>query len=120
MLLIRKKMQTNFRDYIYFIRPEGVSRIFARGGGVEQILTHLYPPLRSTFTVRETASLGIMGEPRVPPLNPSETIVMLCRHVMRLGGLLSSLALSFRSFIKLITFPSIAVCLILALVIRFV
>ena len=33
-------------------------------------------PVRSTFAVRETASLGIMGEPRVPPLNPSETIVL--------------------------------------------
>ena len=39
-------------------------------------LTHLCPPLRSTFAVRETASLGIMGEPRVPPLNPPETIVL--------------------------------------------
>ena len=39
-------------------------------------LTHLCPPLRSTFAVRETASLGIMGSPRVPPLNPSETIVL--------------------------------------------
>ena len=39
-------------------------------------LTHLCPPLRSTFAVRETASLGIMGAPRVPPLNPSETIVL--------------------------------------------
>ena len=39
-------------------------------------LTHLCPPLRSTFAVRETRSLGIMGEPRVPPLNPSETIVL--------------------------------------------
>ena len=27
----------------------------------------------STFAVRETASLGIMGAPRVPPLNPPET-----------------------------------------------
>ena len=27
-------------------------------------LTHLCPPLRSTFAVRETASLGIMGETR--------------------------------------------------------
>ena len=33
-------------------------------------------PVRSTFAVRETASLGIMGEPRVPPLNPSESIVL--------------------------------------------
>ena len=32
--------------------------------------------MRSTFAVRETASLGIMGAPRVPPLNPSETIVL--------------------------------------------
>ena len=39
-------------------------------------LTHLCPPLRSTFAVRETASLGIRGAPRVPPLNPSETIVL--------------------------------------------
>ena len=44
-------------------------------------LTHFFPPLRfrnqvSTFAVRETASLGIMGAPRVPPLNPSETIVL--------------------------------------------
>ena len=38
-------------------------------------LTHLCRPVRSTFAVRETASLGIMGAPRVPPLNPSETIV---------------------------------------------
>ena len=29
-----------------------------------------------TFAVRETASLGIMGSPRVPPLNPSESIVI--------------------------------------------
>ena len=29
-----------------------------------------------TFAVRETASLGIMGEPRLPPLNPSESIVL--------------------------------------------
>ena len=28
------------------------------------------------FAVRETASLGIMGAPRVPPLNPSESIVL--------------------------------------------
>ena len=31
---------------------------------------------KHTFAVRETASLGIMGAPRVPPLNPSETIVL--------------------------------------------
>ena len=35
-------------------------------------LAHFFPPLRfrnhvPTFAVRETASLGIMGAPRVPP-----------------------------------------------------
>ena len=39
-------------------------------------LTHLCWPVRSTSAVRETASLGIMGAPRVPPLNPSESIVL--------------------------------------------
>ena len=34
-----------------------------------------FVPTVPTFAVRETASLGIMGAPRVPPLNPSETIV---------------------------------------------
>ena len=33
-------------------------------------------PTVPTFAVRETASLGIMGAPRVPPLNPSESIVL--------------------------------------------
>ena len=35
-----------------------------------------FVPTVPTFAVRETASLGIMGEPRVPPLNPSESIVL--------------------------------------------
>ena len=39
-------------------------------------LTHLCRPVRSTFAVRETASLGIMGAPRVPPL---------CRETQSLG-----------------------------------
>ena len=38
-------------------------------------IKHLYPTV-PTCAVRETASLGIMGAPRVPPLNPSETIVL--------------------------------------------
>ena len=29
-----------------------------------------FVPTVPTFAVRETASLGIMGAPRVPPLNP--------------------------------------------------
>ena len=33
-------------------------------------------PTVPTCAVRETASLGIMGAPRVPPLNPSESIVL--------------------------------------------
>ena len=42
----------------------------------QTMLTHLCQPVRSTFAVRETASLGIMGAPRVTPLNPSVTIVL--------------------------------------------
>ena len=45
-------------------------------GAKTEHLTHLCRPVRSTFAVRETASLGIMGAPRVPSLNPSETIVL--------------------------------------------
>ena len=41
------------------------------------MLTHLCRTVRSTVAVRETASLGIMGAYRVPPLNPSESIVLL-------------------------------------------
>ena len=33
-------------------------------------------PTVPTFAVRETASVGIMGAPREPLLNPSETIVL--------------------------------------------
>ena len=40
------------------------------------ILTHLCRPVRSTFAVRETASLGIMVAPEVPPL---------CRDTQSLG-----------------------------------
>ena len=42
----------------------------------DMTITHLCRPVRSTFAVRETVSLGIMGAPRVPPLNPSESIVL--------------------------------------------
>ena len=35
-----------------------------------------FVPTVPTFAVRETASLGIMGAPRVPLLNPSKTIVL--------------------------------------------
>ena len=38
-------------------------------------LTHFFPPFQHLLSERLT-SLGIMGEPRVPPLNPSETIVL--------------------------------------------
>ena len=39
------------------------------------ILTHFCPPFQHLLSERLT-SLGIMGEPQVPPLNPSETIVL--------------------------------------------
>ena len=53
-------------SYVYSSHGHLVPPIF-------KYLTHLCRPVRSTFAVRETASLGIMGEPRVPP---SETIVL--------------------------------------------
>ena len=40
-------------------------------------LLNLFVPTVPTCAVRETASLGIMGAPRVPPLNLSESIVLL-------------------------------------------
>ena len=39
------------------------------------LLTHSCPPFQHLLSERLT-SLGIMGEPRVPSLNPSETIVL--------------------------------------------
>ena len=39
-------------------------------------IVNLFFPTVPTFAVRETASLGIMGAPRVPPSNPSESIVL--------------------------------------------
>ena len=39
------------------------------------LLTHSCPPFQHLLPERLT-SLGIVGEPRVPPLNPSETIVL--------------------------------------------
>ena len=55
--------------YIYYIYIYSDDR---------QPIHHFNPfmPTVPTFAVRETASLGIMGAPRVPPLNPSETIVL--------------------------------------------
>ena len=44
-------------------------------------LINPFVPTVPTCAVRETASLGIMGEPRVPPLNPSESIVLSDREV---------------------------------------
>ena len=38
-------------------------------------ITHFCPPFQHLLSERLT-SLAIMGEPRVPPLNPSETIVL--------------------------------------------
>ena len=39
------------------------------------VLTHFCPPFQHLLSETLT-SLGIMGEPRVPPLNPTETIVL--------------------------------------------
>ena len=45
-----------------------------REGGLRIVVNPFFPTV-PTCAVRETASLGIMGPPRVPPLSPSETIV---------------------------------------------
>ena len=68
---LEKQLEWGIRLYVYKIVSKGHSR---RSSSLN--LTHLWAPLRSTFAVRETASLGIMEGPRVPPLNPSETIVL--------------------------------------------
>ena len=51
--------------------PAGISCIFIF---LRFIMTDR-PPFQHSLSERLT-SLGIMGEPRVPPLNPSETIVL--------------------------------------------
>ena len=43
---------------------------------ISDSLTHSCPPFQHLLSERLT-SLGIMAEPRVPPLNPPETIVLL-------------------------------------------
>ena len=90
---IRDEVPENIREYILDEVPENMSTNLAKwidkwaasSGiiGYSRCLrkcTHLCRPVRSTFAVRETASLGIMGAPRVPPLvpplNPSETILL--------------------------------------------
>ena len=52
----------------------GVGQIEYRGKPINPFV-----PTVPTCAVRETASLGIMGAPRVPPLNPSESIVLSYR-----------------------------------------
>ena len=42
--------------------------------GTQFKLTNFFPPFQHLLSERLT-SLGIMGAPRVPPLNPSESIV---------------------------------------------
>ena len=67
--------------------PAACSASGASGGPAEALQASCAPhqvfiipfnpfmPTVPIFAVRETTSLGIMGAPRVPPLNPSETIV---------------------------------------------
>ena len=69
-----------------FILPRRIYKSFGIGNHFKSTLKnyifsveYIFNPFMltvPTFAVRETASLGIMGEPRVPPLNPSETIVL--------------------------------------------
>ena len=64
------------KQYFLSAFPRQWMQIQAPWRTVTACRTHLCRPVRSTFAVRETASLGIMGAPRVPPLNPSESIVL--------------------------------------------
>ena len=64
--ILCRKEQTNS---LFYIRC-------ARAAKLLSDIFNPFMPTVPTFAVRETASLGIMGAPRVPPLNPSETIVL--------------------------------------------
>ena len=68
-----------YRHYIIYLFIIGIIYLYylcTNSPLQSSILSHLCRPVRSTSAVRETASLGIMGAPRVPPLNPSESIVL--------------------------------------------
>ena len=52
----------------YFILPDMLKN-------APMFANHFCPPFQHLLSERLT-SLGIMGEPRVPPLNPTETIVL--------------------------------------------
>ena len=83
--IIQKKNQITFFVFIFFFHFCHVGCRYPNfwrclitliAASHDVVPTHLCQPLRSTFAVRETASLGIIGAPRVPPLNPSESIVL--------------------------------------------
>ena len=75
--ILNNKSKKKFIDHFIFATTKGQwMHVWNLCGSVPPTrLTHLCRPVRSTFAVQETAFLGIMGAPRVPPLNPSETIV---------------------------------------------
>ena len=57
---------------------QSIAGVFCKNGwGLIEVLriTHLCPPFQHLLSERLTF-LGIMGAPRVPPLNPPETIVL--------------------------------------------
>ena len=56
----------NAKPVVSFIAGVGINKL---------ILTHSCPPFQHLLSERLT-SLGIMGAPRVPPLNTSESIVL--------------------------------------------
>ena len=63
------------RDVVHHEAPDGLAQVLPAPLRKSSNSINPFVPTVPTFAVRETASLGIMGEPRVPPLNPSETIV---------------------------------------------
>ena len=80
---VRGTEENSTVSVIAYYKPKKISSQFStrsRDDGVDRVnvVYNFNPffPTVQTCAVRETASLGIMGEPRVPPLNPSETIVL--------------------------------------------
>ena len=56
-------------------RIQKTSELVPEQGHLTRQINPFFPTV-STCAVRDTASLGIMGAPRVAPLNPSESIVL--------------------------------------------
>ena len=69
---IRDDVTVPLRQHnVFFLVKSGLYK-----NKLQALALNPFIPTVPTCAVRETACLGIMGEPRVPPLNPSESIVL--------------------------------------------